>query len=74
LTAVVAEKFEVATAHQLQPGTDQPNGSVAEVMCLPGRAGWHAPFAEQSLRNRAVGFAGEVRIERPEDESKSPAS
>jgi hypothetical protein len=73
-TTVMAEKLEVAAPHQVQPGTDQPDCSVAEVMCLPGSARGHAPFAEQSLRNRAIGFAGEVCIERAEDEHQSPAS
>ena len=34
-TTVVAEKFEVATAHQVQSGTDQPDCPIAEIMCLP---------------------------------------
>jgi hypothetical protein len=70
----LAEKLEVAAAHQVQPASDQPNCAVAEVMCLPGSTGWHAPFAEQPLRNRAVGFAGEVCIERTEDKHQSAPS
>jgi hypothetical protein len=70
----VAEKFAVAAAHQVQPGTDQPDGAVAEVMCLPGVTRWHTPFAEQPLRNCAVGFAGEVCIERAKGERQSASS
>jgi hypothetical protein len=73
-TLVRAEKLEVATPHQVQPGSDQPDCSVTEVVRLPGNAGWHAALPEQPLRNRAVGFAGEVCVERAEKQHKSPAS
>jgi hypothetical protein len=73
-TVARAEKLEVATPHQVQPGSDQPDCAVAEVMCLPGSTGWQAPFAVQPLRNRAIGFAGEVCIERAEDKYQSPAA
>jgi hypothetical protein len=72
-SAAVGEKFEVAAPHQVQPGTHQPDGPVAEVVCLPGRAGWHAALPEQPLRNCAIGFAGEMCIERAEDEHQSLA-
>jgi hypothetical protein len=72
-TLVRAEKLKVATPHQVQPGTDQADGPVAEVVCLPGRAGGHTALPEQSLRNRAIGFAGEARIKRAEDEHQSLA-
>jgi hypothetical protein len=71
---VEAEKLEVAAAHQIQPGTHQANCSVAEVMRLPRGARRHAAFAEYRLRNRAIGFAGKVCIERAEGERQSPAS
>jgi hypothetical protein len=73
-TLVRAEKLEVATPHQVQPGSDQPDCSVTEVVRLPGNAGWHAALPEQPLRNRAVGFAGEVCVGRAEKQHKSPAS
>jgi hypothetical protein len=72
-SAVVAEKFEIATAHQVHSGADQPDCSIAEIMCLPGGAGWHAPFAKEPLRNRAIGFASEVCVERAKDERESAA-
>jgi hypothetical protein len=43
-------------------------------MCLPGSAGWNAALPKQPLRNRAIGFAGEVCIERTENKHQSPAS
>ena len=69
-----AKKFEVATTHQVQAGTDQPDCSVPEVVCFPGGIRRHAAFAKQPLRNHAIGFAREVCIERAEDERKPPAS
>ena len=73
-SAVVAEKFEIASTHQVQSDTDQANCSITEIMCLPGGAGWHAAFAKEPLCNRAIGLAGKVSVERPQDERKSPAS
>ncbi len=72
--AATAKKFEVATTHQVQAGTDQPDCSVPEVVCFPGGIRRHAAFAKQPLRNHAIGFARKVCIERAEDERKSPAS
>jgi hypothetical protein len=40
----------------------------------PGSARGHAALPKQPLRNRAIGFAGEVCIERTEDKHQSPAS
>jgi hypothetical protein len=70
---VLGEKFEVATPHKVEPGTEQPDGPVAEVVCLPGRARRHTAFPKQPLRNRAIGFAGEACIKRAENEHQSLA-
>jgi hypothetical protein len=40
----------------------------------PGSARGHAALPKQPLRNRAIGFAGEVCIERTKDKHQSPAS
>ena len=72
--AATAKKFEVATTHQVQAGTDQPDCSVPEVVCFPGGIRRHAVFAKQPLRNHAIGFARKVCIKRAEDERKSPAA
>jgi hypothetical protein len=69
----VGEKFEIAAAHQVEAGTDQPDRPIAEVVCLPGSAGRHTTLPEQPSRNRAVGFAGKVPIERAESEHQSLA-
>jgi hypothetical protein len=73
-STVIPEKFEIATPHQVDPRTDQPDCSIAEVMCLPCSARGHPSFAKQSLGDRAVGFAGKVPVERAECEHQSAAS
>ena len=73
-TCVGAKKVEVAATHQVQSGAHQPNGSVADIMCFPGGSGRHAALPEQCARDRAIGFASEVSIERAKRERKSPAS
>jgi hypothetical protein len=69
--AVVGEKFEVTTPHQVEPGTDQPDGAVAEVVCLPRNARRHPARPEEPSRNRSIGFVGEACIKRAEDEHQS---
>jgi hypothetical protein len=69
-STVITEKFEIAAAHQVEAGTDQPDRPVAEVMCLPGGARGHAAFPKQPLRNHAVGFAGKVPIERADSSGR----
>ena len=69
----MGEEFEVAAPHQAKPGTDQPNGPVAKVVCLPGDAGRHTALPEQPFGNRAIRLAGEVCIKCAEDEHQSLA-
>jgi hypothetical protein len=61
-STVMGEEFEVAAPHRAEPGTDQPNGPVAKVVCLPGDAGRHSALPEQPFGNRAIRLAGEVCI------------
>jgi hypothetical protein len=71
-TGVVTKEINVAATHQVQPRTHQPNRSVPEVMRFPGGSRWHAAFAEHCSCDRAIGPTVEARVERAQNERKSP--
>jgi hypothetical protein len=62
-TTGVAQKVEIAAPHEFQSGAHQANRAIAQVMRLPGRSRWHAPFTEQDLRDGAIALASEAAIQ-----------
>jgi len=61
-----AQQVAVASAHEPEAASDEANGSVAQVMSLPGSFG-NAFGSEQTLGDRAIGgplYSGVERAER----------
>src|ERR1700694_5961770 len=65
-----AQQAEIAAAHQYDAGAHETDGAVAQIVGLPARACRYAFAPEQSLRNRAIGFAGEIRVKGSPREGK----
>src|SRR5260370_18467020 len=69
-----AQEIQIPTPYQVQGCANQADGPIAQIMGLPSLYSRKAHFAEQDLRNHPIRFAGEVAVERTEDEDEPPTS
>jgi hypothetical protein len=54
------EQVEIAALHEIKARSHQADRTVAEVVRLPGRAGWDARYTEQDAPDLPVRLAGEM--------------
>jgi hypothetical protein len=54
--------------------SEETQGAAAEVMGLPGQAGWHAVGSEQASGKRAMACAGRAAVERTQTQDETPAT
>ena len=67
----MTQQIEVSAAHQFQAAAAEPDGPIAQIVCLPGRPSCNARFAEQALGNDAIRVVGQASIERAEGKYES---
>ena len=67
----MTQQIEVSAAHQPQAAAAEPDGPIAQVVCLPGRSSCNAGFAEQALGNDTIRITGQAPIERTEGKYES---
>jgi hypothetical protein len=70
---LMPKQIEIAALHEIEARSHQADRAVAEVVRLPGPAGWNARYAEQDARDLPVRLAGEMSIERPQATHESSA-
>jgi hypothetical protein len=65
--ARLAKQFAIATAHQRKTGLDEPDGSVPQIVRLPGPFG-DTLGTKQAFRNHTIAVALDAAIERAQRE------
>jgi hypothetical protein len=49
--AAATQQVEITTVHKIRPAAREANRAVAQIVSLPGDAGWNARATGQALRN-----------------------
>ena len=70
----MAQQIEVATVHEIEPGTHQADGAVTQIVRFPAGTGGNVFRAEEALCDGTICLTREATIERAKYQDKPSAA